>query len=391
METTMKLENSVSRRGLVLGGVGSLVLTACGGGGDDGDSGVAASAEKLALDTAAEKSACLANNTLDRKAFSTLFNNYYTKVMGARNDSTASGTVYTAGAWNWAACVDKSNYNGIQNTVKSEGQGYGMMLAAMMDDKPKFYALWNYSATKMMNQAGPDAGLFGWLVDYSSGKVQDWGIAPDGDIWIITALLIAEKRWNDSGYGKAATNMLNKLKSNWSRYFGNNVVYYYPGSNDYDPSYCNPGFLQFWNERRPNTGWGAVVNPHRQLLIKSTNNNGLASDFSDINGNATRGSGHGFDAYRVTMNQAFDRQWNGNSSHDDNALKLLKTQGSPDGKNWVQTAMYSLSALVVGDCQSQANAYTSRFLSSDLSAGNQYYSGLLSTIAAGMLAGRFNK
>jgi endo-1,4-beta-D-glucanase Y len=235
-------------------------------------------------------------------------------------------------------------------------------------------------------------GLFNWQTAfYNNDQVVGQGTAPDGEIWIITALLMAQKKWNDAGYGQAADQLLGVLKNNYGTYFGNNLIRFVPNANYTDPSYANPAFFQFWEERRPGLGWGAVVNPHRQLLINATNSNGLSPDFTNWNGSSYNGSGHGWDAYRVTMNQAFDRNWNGNTSHVTNVGKLLNTQQSTtSGKNNAQIAMYATAALAgVGQCDSRLTPYTYALLNNGLDTS--YYSGLLSTIACGMLGNRFVK
>jgi hypothetical protein len=387
METTMTLNTTLSRRHLVLGGASTLALAACGGGGTGSAGDSPADVQDLSRELA-QIDACTASGGVNASAFSTKFNTYYNTIMGAWNSATSNGTVYTARNSGLAVCLDKSNSFGTTNSVKSEGQGYGMMLAVMTGDKPKFYALWNYTSTKMRNSVG----LFNWQTAfYNNDQVVGQGTAPDGEIWIITALLMAQKKWNDAGYGQAADQLLGVLKNNYGTYFGNNLIRFVPNANYTDPSYANPAFFQFWEERRPGLGWGAVVNPHRQLLINATNSNGLSPDFTNWNGSSYNGSGHSWDAYRVTMNQAFDRNWNGNTSHVTNVGKLLNTQQSTtSGKNNAQIAMYATAALAgVGQCDSRLTPYTYALLNNGLDTS--YYSGLLSTIACGMLGNRFVK
>jgi endo-1,4-beta-D-glucanase Y len=389
METTMTLNTTLSRRNLVLGGASTLALAACGGGGTNGTGDNPADLQDLGRE-AAQTDACTASGGVNSSGFSAKFDQYYNSVMGGAN---SNGQVYTQRASNLAVCLDKSNSFGGANTAKSEGQGYGMMLAVMRGDRQKFYALWNYTSTRMRSSYG----LFNWQTSfYNNDQVIGNDTAPDGEIWIITALLLAQKKWNDAGYGQAADQLLGVLRNNKATYFNNNVVRFVPyrngGSpNHTDPSYANPAFFQFWEERHPGQGWGAMVSPHRQLLINATNRNGLAPDYSDYSGNPYNGSQHAWDAYRVTMNQALDRNWNGNTSHTTNVGKMLNTQGSTtNGKNNVQIAMYATAALAgVSQCDSRLTPYTWSLLNNGLD--NSYYAGLLSTIACGILGGRFVK
>jgi len=77
----------------------------------------------------------------------------------------------------------------------SEGQGYGMMLALMGNDRATFSAIWHFARTKMRRADG----LFAWK--YVPGRgVTDWNNATDGDLFIATALALAAYRWQAPQY-----------------------------------------------------------------------------------------------------------------------------------------------------------------------------------------------
>jgi endoglucanase len=91
----------------------------------------------------------------------------------------------------------------------SEGQGYGMILAAAFDDRARFDHLWQWTRREL--QVRPDA-LFGWKWEPGAGKVTDSNSASDGDILIAWALLRADRRWQVPAYRVAATRILASVR-----------------------------------------------------------------------------------------------------------------------------------------------------------------------------------
>ncbi|HZH26712.1 MAG TPA: glycosyl hydrolase family 8 [Azospirillaceae bacterium] len=90
----------------------------------------------------------------------------------------------------------------------SEGQGYGMLLAAAFEDRPTFDLLWRW--TRQALQVRGDA-LFAWKWEPAAGgqgRVADRNSASDGDLLIAWALLRGERRWSGAGYGDAARAIL---------------------------------------------------------------------------------------------------------------------------------------------------------------------------------------
>ncbi|WP_051341172.1 glycosyl hydrolase family 8 [Azospirillum halopraeferens] len=77
----------------------------------------------------------------------------------------------------------------------SEGQGYGMLLAAAARDRAAFRRLWDWTRSQLMVR--PD-GLVAWKWEPGKG-VTDPNNATDGDVLIAWALLRAGELWPDSG------------------------------------------------------------------------------------------------------------------------------------------------------------------------------------------------
>ncbi|MCM2505967.1 glycosyl hydrolase family 8 [Aureimonas altamirensis] len=75
----------------------------------------------------------------------------------------------------------------------SEGQGYGMLLAFLADDRGDFERIWSFTRTELLLR---DDGLAMWRWDpASTPRVTDPNNASDGDILIAYALGLAGQAW----------------------------------------------------------------------------------------------------------------------------------------------------------------------------------------------------
>jgi Glycosyl hydrolases family 8 len=396
-------------------GVAGLGLAACGGGGADEASSALGNAStnpnsSADLGTGAQRlaatnfPACNATGGVNASQFATRFDQYFVHVMGA---SGKSGTVYKdldyPGTTKFAACIDPARYGGNDgtgntyvNTAKSEGQGYGMVLCAAYGDRTKFDRLWNFTYTHMRVTSGSQKDFFDYLnTPYDGAKHVGTGIAPDGEIWIVTGLLMAWKRWNATKYRDAADVILAALKREWASLFKGGVVRSWYTADHTNPSYVNPAFFKYWDTLRPNTGWDKIITANRNLLVDATDeNDGLAFDWTNFDGTQRYSdglpTGHGADAVRVAMNCALDTVWNGTTVHKENSQNALnKLNGRQDIADFA-AAMYATYALTgVGGCNTKVTPYTYRLLNNDFVNG--YYEGLLCAIACGILGGRIKK
>ena len=93
--------------------------------------------------------------------------------------------------------IDNAN-GGISH---SEGQGYGMLLAAKAKDAGRFETLWRWTAHTL--QVRKD-GLLAWKWDPGAKAVTDINNATDGDILVAWALAEAGRTFNRPDYTKAA-------------------------------------------------------------------------------------------------------------------------------------------------------------------------------------------
>ncbi|MDP2681878.1 MAG: glycosyl hydrolase family 8 [Deltaproteobacteria bacterium] len=100
-----------------------------------------------------------------------------------------------------------------QNQIShSEGQGYGMMLAVIHNDRAVFDSLWLWTKNNIKVRTD---NLFTW----SWGKrydgqwsVIDYNNATDGDILIAYSLLKAYEKWNDKGYKNETVKIIEDIR-----------------------------------------------------------------------------------------------------------------------------------------------------------------------------------
>ena len=91
----------------------------------------------------------------------------------------------------------------------SEGQGYGLLLAQMADERADFDRIWAFTRDELLLR---DDGLAAWRWEAdASPHVTDINNATDGDILIAYALARGGERWNDPNYTEAARGLASAI------------------------------------------------------------------------------------------------------------------------------------------------------------------------------------
>ena len=94
--------------------------------------------------------------------------------------------------------VDTGN-NGISH---SEGQGYGLVLSVLADDRATFDRIWSFTSTELLVR---DDGLASWRWDPdASPHLTDTNNATDGDILIAYGLALAGDTWGNEAFTERA-------------------------------------------------------------------------------------------------------------------------------------------------------------------------------------------
>ncbi|MEM9453746.1 MAG: glycosyl hydrolase family 8 [Myxococcota bacterium] len=222
--------------------------------------------------------------------------------------------------------------------VRSEGMSYGMMIAVQHDRPEDFDALWNWSYTYMRHDdpSHPAYRYFSWSVSYD-GVHLDPMPAPDGEEYFAMALYFADARWGSGAgvydYRAHADDLLDAMKNRADIDNGTSLfnvehkqvrftpnVYNFPSNGDHtDPSYHLPAFYELWAEWGPPADaqfWRDAATVSRDFFVATTNDmTALSPDYANFDGTPKGASWDAgtanfrFDAWRTSMNWAFDWSW----------------------------------------------------------------------------------
>lgn len=195
------------------------------------------------------------------------------------------------------------------NDVRSEGMSYGMTIAVLMDKKTEFDRLWKWARNRTRQQSG----YFAWQAS-PQGQIISTGVAPDGDEYFATALILASKRWGDGSgifaYSSEAKSVLDALANRGAFNKSTHIVAFGPNLNYGDPSYVLPAFYEYWACFDPTTRdfWKAAVTAGRQYFHKATHDKtGLAPYLSNFDGSPySGGPDFNSDSWRVVGNIMMD-------------------------------------------------------------------------------------
>jgi oligosaccharide reducing-end xylanase len=220
--------------------------------------------------------------------------------------------------------------------VRTEGMGYGMMIAVQLNHKKEFDSLWNYAKTYMQIKSGPTKDYFAWHTT-PDGKVLSYSVAPDGDQWIAAALAFAAGRWgNGTGIYNYRQQSKQILHAMWHNSDTGGVdefshttylpTFSPPNALSYtDPSYSLPAFYKIFasvdasDAKLWNKAYAAGENLLKHAYQPTT---GLAPDYANFNGTPYMAAGettsdnaydHNFqyDAWRAIANANVDAAWFG--------------------------------------------------------------------------------
>ena len=228
-------------------------------------------------------------------------------------NANGGGTMYFVTGYDQA-------FVGVPNSAVSEGLGYGLVAAALANDKPTFDGLWNFGKTKL-NQYGVLEWLYygdGYTVQTipnggGSGSVN----ATDGDLDAAYGLMAAAVRWGGSYAADAKTLIGNVLEVNVT-----DDNYLNSGSDGYDgssatlnrplvTSYLSPGYFRMFADFTGVSRWDAVADTAVTQL--RNNQNYIRNNYGN-NGDSNRG-GSGLFSFRVEKNgsvspEAGSASWN---------------------------------------------------------------------------------
>lgn len=205
------------------------------------------------------------------------------------------------------------NANG--NISHSEGQGYGLLLSYLADNRGDFDRIWAFTRTQLLVR---DDGLAAWKWDPATvPHVSDPNNATDGDLLIAYALALAGKSWKRPDLLQFATGMAQALgKTGIEDVEGMKLMK--PGAAGFgradraDGPVVNPSYWVFeafplMNELAPEAGWRRVSESGLALAKSATaiGNAGLPPDWVSLRTAPRAANGFpqefGYNAFRVPL------------------------------------------------------------------------------------------
>jgi endo-1,4-beta-D-glucanase Y len=205
----------------------------------------------------------------------------------------------------------KSEYPG---DAVSEGQGYGMLLAVLMNDQATFNTIWDATEKSMLAKSGNKAWYDWWRCQDGgttcNGPLYKNGPASDADQDIALALFFADSlvkagKWTKHSSPKGdnyATRAQQVLNAIWTDMIDQGR-YLKPGSwggaATLNPGYFAPAWYRVFASRDTDKShdWASVIEQSYQTIMANPGaSKGLLPDWSDGNG-ALLASGPGYNAY----------------------------------------------------------------------------------------------
>lgn len=218
----------------------------------------------------------------------------------------------------------------------SEGQGYAMLRAVLIDDSATFTLTLNWGENNLQRQTNGKRTDSLWAWKWGRNADGNWGaidsnFASDADIDAITALIFASRRWNRPEYLQLAKAKLQDLWNLSTALGPGGKRYLLPGpaaafvpnpsTLHLNPSYLAPYAFRLFAQVDPERDWLSLVDTSYQVLEQSTqlSSVGLPSDWVSLNTSTGKYQPlpqssplqtlYSFDAYRVWWRLSLDAVW----------------------------------------------------------------------------------
>lgn len=197
----------------------------------------------------------------------------------------------------------------------SEGQAYGMLLAAAIGDQARFESAWSWTQANLQR---PD-GLLSYL--WRGGRVRDVEAASDADLDTARALILAGGRFGEVRYAAEGRRIADAVLAHETvTAAGRPVLVAGPWARvapyAVNPSYFSPRAFQSLGDSSGDSRWAALTGSGYEIVAQLTRAPpALAPDWARVEpsgaaaatgppGDRGRGPRHGFDAARVSIRMA---------------------------------------------------------------------------------------
>ncbi len=251
--------------------------------------------------------------------------------------------------------VDPEN----DNITHSEGQAWGMLLAAIHQDEVAFNRIKSWTDTHLAIRG--DA-LLAWRFRTSPTRgVDDTNAATDADLCHAWALLRASQRWPDRGFAEKARRIAFDVLRLCVRMVGDRVLLL-PGPQGFvttEQTIINPSYYVFpaldaLRDAFPHPAWAAVIGHGEQLLERTRFGRWqLPADWVTLRGPALlpepqrgRGDRFGYDALRAPLYLAWSGRWHAGSVIA--ARAFWQANSTPQLPAWVRLSDGALAPYAAG-------------------------------------------
>jgi oligosaccharide reducing-end xylanase len=310
--------------------------------------------------------------------------------------------------------------------VRTEGQGYGMMIALQLDARDEFDRLWR-RAKNALRASGANAGYYNSNCDPPEGLSSMPCIDPFGMEQFAMSLVFAHGRWKSDGsidYESDVLELLDVMQNKEEQAGGvvegvtnvfdaeTGLVSHVPNvsaSTFTRPSIEIPAYYALWAEATGNAFWTRAADAGRTLVEDASHPmTGLMPLRAYMDGQPVTGAGFDafrHEAYRTEINIALDEIWHGTDPWSvveaDRLLAFFVSQGSDYGK------AYTLEGTVLDPMPELALIATNGAVAAISTRGDRaqfiqavwdmpnpvgsvrYYSGMMHLLSLLVLGGRF--
>lgn len=165
-----------------------------------------------------------------------------------------------------------------QNSVShSEGQGYGLIVAALCNDRETFASLWEWTRDNMQVRRTDSLLAWAWGERLpGQWAVLDFNNATDGDILVAWGLLLGAKQWSESAYETQAMGLIASIREHLGVHRQGRLVLLpgYHGFLKHDSIRLNPSYwiisaFQAFTEKDDAVFWKSVQADSLALLEAS--------------------------------------------------------------------------------------------------------------------------
>jgi len=236
------------------------------------------------------------------------------------------------------------------NQVRTEGIGYGMLIAVELDKRDEFDRLWTYAKSMLRVTSGATSGYFNSFCDTDTGTAAC--LDPFGLQQMTMALILAHDRYASApgtiDYAADARDLLTLMRHKQDQNGGvvGGVTDTFDASSDLvldlpnvmaagigRPSIEMPAYYDLWAQATGDPFWTAAAKAARSYWQRTANpTTGLTPDRATFAGMPVTGSEvFQSEAYRAELGMVLDQIWSGgntwNPGECDHLISFFSAQG----------------------------------------------------------------